>query len=383
MSLVEYFSRYEKILRPKINLLPAKKAVSFFTKGRKTFLEKFINETPSRSISLPENLKIKLWDIEFNCPLFNAAGMFKNGKGYELCAAQSAGAFLAGTSTPIPRQGNKKEGIVHPFAAYPKSHAASNWMGLPNEGCEIVAKRLSMLSKKRGCPIGISLAASPNQEESLAMQGLIEGLKMFDKAGVDFIEINESCPNVTHNTSISEKELDAGEEILSKSIDISLMRRLEHINDKFLKNRRRNLPVILKLSTDIDRKTLVALLDIMLAMNYDGVNLGNTSTDYNACRTMIDKSEHRVFDYFVETFGGGISGAPLKQKSFDLSSFAAEYLKHYPPNREFNVIRTGGIERYEDITASQERGIVLFQWFTGYFENFSYYGHSIYSKFFK
>jgi hypothetical protein len=48
----------------------------------------------------------------------------------EVAARQGAGGWLAGSTTARPRAGNAGT----PFVPYPRSGAASNWLGLPNPG---------------------------------------------------------------------------------------------------------------------------------------------------------------------------------------------------------------------------------------------------------
>ena len=100
-------------------------------------------------------------------------------------------------------------------------------------------------------------------------------------------------------------------------------------------------------------------------------------------REMINKSERKLFDYFTKTFGGGFTGEPLKEMSLELASRAVEYVKDGPPKQEFHVIRTGGISEWKDIKDSERAGILLNQWFTGYFEKFAEQGHDVYKNLFK
>lgn len=44
-----------------------------------------------------------MWGIKFRNSLYNSAGMFKNGEGYDLVSKIGAGAYLGGTSTHNPR----------------------------------------------------------------------------------------------------------------------------------------------------------------------------------------------------------------------------------------------------------------------------------------
>lgn len=338
-----------------------------YTYGRKFFLKKLVSENP-KQVEIDSQLKTTLWDIQFKSPLFNAAGMFKNGDGYHLACLQSAGAFLAGTVTPKPKIGNIKKGIKHPFLPYPNSLSSSNWMGLPNPGFKIVIQKLNKITKVKDVPIGLSLAADGTSLPELEV--LCEVLAETENSIVDFVELNESCPNVEHS------------EINYSKLDENLIKRLEYVSDRFLKKRKRNLPLILKLSTDFDPKFVPELIDNLIEMQFDGINFGNTSTDYKSLKHHIHPLEQDSFDFFVNTFGGGISGRPLQNKSYALTQVAAEYLKQKNPSREFHIIRTGGIFELQDIQASQQIGVSLFQWFTGYFENFAKFGHKLYQNFF-
>jgi len=369
LTLVETIARLEKYSRkllPKLNNSIAAKA---FSSGRKIFISLFYSDDINYKIDPPESLKIKLWDIEFRSCLFNAAGMFKNGEAYYLTYKQGAGAYLAGTTTSNERIGNIKNNILHPFVAYPNSGAASNWMGLPNSGNEKVAKSISQLEKFKGFPLGISLSLSPQVPIDSAMKDLIAGMEMFSQAGVDFIELNESCPNVPHSNSGRYPLLD------SNMID-----RLSIISDKFLKKRDRNLPVIVKFSCDTSTELLPELLSVIADLQFDGVNFGNTSTDYDFAKEFISPKDISLYNYFTSTFGGGISGKPLKEKSLSLSALAVDFVKKMNTKREFHIIRTGGIFDENDINLSSSYRILLNQWFTGYFDAFSKYGHHLYER---
>lgn len=372
MTLAETISRLEKYSRKLLPRLNNSVSTRIFSTGRKYFLKLFYSDNISYYISPPESLKIKLWDIEFRSGLFNAAGMFKNGEAYYLTYKQGAGAYLAGTTTSNERIGNIKNDILHPFTAYPNSGAASNWMGLPNSGNEKVAKAISQFEKFKGFPIGISLSPTPQIPANTTMKELIAGMELFSKAGVDFIELNESCPNLPH-TSSSKFPL----------LDTRLIDRLSIVSENFLKKRNRNLPVIVKFSCDTSLELLPELLSIIADLQFDGVNFGNTSTDYDHSREFISEKDIGLFDYFTSTFGGGVSGKPLKQRSLSLSASSIDLISKMKIKREFHVIRTGGIFDENDLYASSHYNIFLNQWFTGYFEAFSKYGHKLYDKIYK
>lgn len=372
MTICELLAKVDYRLRPLIiNNFP-KFGVHMYSLTRKFFLNALAAESFDGKKEIPTSKSKVLWGIKFNTPLFNAAGMYKNGEGYNTVYHQGAGAFLCGTATANKREGNIKNGVKHPFISYPVSESASNWMGLPNYGFEALARKVQNIDKKDGCPIGVSISPDPSEEPSVAVQGVIDGLRIFQDTQADFIEINESCPNVPHRCDIDDSGLDK-----------LLVKRLERISNKFISNRTRNLPLIIKFSNDTSLELVPKLMKLLIDLNFDGVNFGNTSTDYDYIRTQLKKRDIETFEYFVGTFGGGVSGAVIKDKSLKLCAEAAEYLSSNKPNREFHIIRTGGVQNIEDIEKSEEIGVSLNQWYTGYFEAFAANGHNLYSELFK
>lgn len=357
-------ARLENKLRPLLTLLPPKFAISKYSQGRLAFLEKLKKEIPLETYSPPPEMARNLWGINFLSPIMNAAGMFKNGECYKMVVRQGAGAYLGGTGTWNSRKGNEREGIYLPFVPYQNSHSASNWLGLPNDGDKINSQRAAKLELIAGTPLGWSVMGSPDYNEEEKLRYLVSGMRLYEDAGVDFLEMNESCPNIEYGNRQ----------------DGDLVSRLKYVKEYFLDERKRRLPVIVKFSNDTEVAQVPALLDLLFELGYDGVNFGNTSTKYSQQRKKISPRERKMFDFFTKTFGGGISGRPLKETSLALASRAVEYLKAGPPSQEFHVIRTGGIESWKDIQESEQAGISLNQWFTGYFENFAKYGHDAYKR---
>ncbi len=362
-------ARLDYRLRPLITKLPAKWVVSLYSQSRLDFLDLLNMEEEIKRVEAyfpPENLSRTLWGIKFRLPLMNAAGMFKNGECYLLAVAQGAGAYLGGTGTWNARRGNEKHGISLPFAPYPRSHAASNWLGLPNDGDEANSERILWLKQINGCPLGWSVMGSPDLEGEGKLKCLVRGMRLYGKR-VDFLEINESCPNTAHG----------------RPQDDDLVNRLRYVKEHFLDERSRRLPVIVKFSNDTEIEQVPPLLDLLFEFGFDGVNFGNTSTDYGDMRAKIHPKERRLYDFFTKEFGGGVSGAPLKERSLALAASAVEYHRAGPPAHEFHVWRTGGIENRKDIDESDRAGIAMNLWFTACFDKFARYGHNLYRELFK
>jgi dihydroorotate dehydrogenase len=340
--------------------------VNAYSRGRIPFLDAFYNARP-KAVVPPASMEVKAWNLTFRSPIMNSAGMFKNGEGYEAMYRQGAGAYLAGTTTTYPRQGNEKDGLRGAFAPYPRSGSASNWLGLPNKGHEAVAKNIADLPRYEKFPIGISVMTAPESHGLKAVEELIEGMKLYEQAKVDFIEMNESCPNAGHDHSMDD-----------------LQDRLTEVSRKFLEQRSYTLPVIVKFSNDTDIAQLPSLLDMLRTLGFDGVNFGNTSTQYAKHRETIHPSEQALFDHFAQQYGGGVSGRPLAQSSMELATKAVQYCTETSErfSKEFHVLRTGGIESFSDVRKSQEAGVSLCQWYTGYFEAFAHHGHRLYKHFY-
>lgn len=369
----EIIAKLDHLARPVLTSLAPQTATQIYSSGRNVFLSAFFAEKPPH-VELAEELTRKLWDIEFRCGLINAAGLFKNGEGYQLSYRQGAGGYLAGTTTAHKRLGNSRNGVHKPFAPYPNSHAASNWLGLPNDGHAAVAKRLSDFPHHVGFPIGASLMTAPESTGEQALEELVEGMQLYDRAGVHFLEMNESCPNVPHGTGNGGANFEASFEAMSE--------RLEYISTKFLKKRLRHLPVVVKFSTDTAPNDIPRLIDTLVTLGFDGMNIGNTSTEYAKHRTTIARADHAVYDYFTQTFGGGVSGKPLSASSLNLVRIAKEHLESVKPYKEFHIIRTGGVDSLPDIKESHAAGASLCQWYTGLFERFAENGHSLYKRLF-
>lgn len=366
---VVVLARWERRLRPLLTRLPRSWAVRLASAGRRRFSAALARCHPATQRSVPAGLGVTLWHgLRFRAPLINAAGMFKNGGGHALALAQGAGGYLAGTTTAQPCSGNRVRGIEQPFVPYPRSGAASNGLGLPNDAHATVAQRLSRLPRVAGFPLGASLALDARRAGSFEqrMADLVRGMHAYEAAGVDFLELNESCPN-TGDSGVSWEQLDA---------------RLRAYQRGFLAQRGRPLPVVVKLSCDTPARGVERLVRALIEYGFDGVNLGNTSVDYACHRRVIDAREHRLYDHFTSTFGGGVSGRPLRDEMLDLVR-AAVRARVASGAEAFAVIATGGIETAGDIAAAQAAGASLCQWYTGYFENLGRNGHALYQRIYR
>lgn len=365
MSAVERFASLEHRLRGVVSALPPAMAVRLFSAGRTAFAKRFAGDVPSEHFQPPANLGVSALGLSFRLPLWNAAGMFKGGEAYDVVVAQGAGAYVAGTTTSRVRAGNVRDGVKWPAVPYAYSHASSNWMGLPNAGHRAVASRLEKLARVPGCPIGASVSAEPGLDPDVALDELVDGVQMYADAGVDYIELNESCPNVPGHTN-------------HEALDADLLRRLDVIASRVLSQRRRHLPVVVKFSNDTSVEQMPGVVNALHERGFNGIIIGNTSTRYAEHAAMIDARDRALYDHFTSMYGGGISGAPLRAASLALCGVALAARSACGAESTFEVIRCGGVAGAEDIAASAAIGVRLNQWYVGYFEAFGRVGHRVY-----
>ncbi len=104
-----------------------------------------------------------------------AAGVDKNALSLPFWESMGFDFVVVGTVTAMPQKGNPN-GMISPFY---------NNLGLPNDGIEVVLKRIRDF--KRNSTMLITLSVDPY---------LIYTLDNYDLEGVDIIEWNLSCPNI-------------------------------------------------------------------------------------------------------------------------------------------------------------------------------------------
>ncbi len=160
--------------------------------GRQLFISKFASEKPDiKAIEVPESLENRISDLVFRSPLINSGCMFKSGNPnfYQRAFLQGAGGIVFETITPNPRKGNIVKGIRWPFLRLPETGIAINFMGLLNDGAKANAKRLESLPNYENFPIGVNIAADPEESYfDIKMADLTTSMRLFEKAGADFIK---------------------------------------------------------------------------------------------------------------------------------------------------------------------------------------------------
>lgn len=132
------------------------------------------------------DLSIQLGRLALPNPITVASGTFGYAREMESFVDLSRlGGVIPKTVTPQPRQGN------HPWRTIETCGGMLNSIGLDNDGIDAFCEHHLPYLATIGCPVIVSIAA-PSSEEYARMAAQLSGLD-----GVDAIELNISCPNVS------------------------------------------------------------------------------------------------------------------------------------------------------------------------------------------
>ena len=278
------------------------------------------------------SLQREVFGLNFPNPVGLAAGLDKNCEQYNLLSDYGFGFIEVGSLTPEPQPGNPKPRIFR----IPKDKAIVNRMGINNKGVRHAIARIQ--SDPPSCIISASIARNT---KSTSDQEVIRDYRtafslLYDF--VDMITVNISCPNVEGMSSLEEVSF------LSEVLDELLSLRLCY--DKYK-------PVLVKVSPDIEPEQLDNILDYCMMSGIDGVVATNTTRS----RAGLSVHPQKISDIG----NGGLSGAPLYNKSIQM----VRHIKEYTGGR-LPIVGCGGIMTPEQAAEMLDAGASLIQVYTGF-----------------
>ena len=281
--------------------------------------------------------------LRMSSPIILAAGANKSGEALPNFHALGLGGISVGSVTSTSRLGNPHRPRV---SLLEQDFAMQNAMGLNNPGVDIVASRVDhalAACHKHAMVLGLSVAETPEIED---MDERIDDLLIsFRKAykAADYIEINASCPNTGTN------RMDEEIAYLSKLLEaVSRVR-------KSLVPRK---AVFLKLSPDMNARTLEQVLDIVDSNNLTGLVLFNTFPSSKARFLKLSSNENDLLPLSESGHKGGISGKPLYQNTLP----AVQFIKKALPN--LSIMACGGVDHGAKVLELLEAGADAVQCYT-------------------
>lgn len=280
-------------------------------------------------------LETEFLGMKFRNPVGMAAGFDKNGEVFNQFSDFGFSHIEVGTVTPKAQPGNDRPRSFR----IPADKGLINRMGFNNLGVDALVEKLEK-KRRKGLIIGGNIGKNtptPNAEAVSDYETCFRSLYGY----VDYFVVNVSCPNITDLHELQDQ--DGLEAILHRLSDVR-------------KEMDRYVPVLLKISPDLNNRQIDTSLEMVEKYGIDGIVATNTTINRKNLSTSPGK---------IQSIGnGGMSGAPLTARSLEVVQYIASKTKGKLP-----IIGVGGIMSAQDALNMLEAGASLIQVYTGFIYN--------------
>ena len=294
------------------------------------------NYIPNNKIPANSLVETEIFGKKISNPIGLAAGFDKDAEVYNSFYKLGFGFVEVGTITPLKQYGNPKPRVFR----LEEDEALINRLGFNNSGGNRVSSRI-----KSNPPNGLfGINIGPNKDTKNRVEDYLIGLRKFYNLA-DYLTVNISSPNTENLRSFhNSNELS---ELLSE---------IEN-EKKILKS---NIPIIVKISPDIDDNDVEKISELLLKYNISSVIISNSTDSNRENLKNINKLEK-----------GGLSGKPLEVKSNLLINKFFKILRN-----KIKIIGVGGVDSGKSAYEKIINGANLVQLYTG----MVYQGPNIASK---
>lgn len=275
-------------------------------------------------------LTVKALGLEFPGPLGLAAGFDKDAQAYEALGAFGFGHVEIGTVTGQAQPGNPGPRLFRLI----RDRAIINRMGFNNQGSEVAAARLRGRASG-GVILGVNIGKTkvvPEDEAAADYVASTERLAQY----ADYLVVNVSSPNTPGLRNLQAVE--------------PLRPLLTAVREAADRAGARRVPLLVKIAPDLADQDIDAVAGLALELGLDGIIATNT--------TIGREGLHSDPALAGET--GGLSGAPLKQRSLEVLRRL-----HARVGDRLVLISVGGIEDADDVWERVRAGATLVQGYTG------------------
>jgi dihydroorotate dehydrogenase len=270
-------------------------------------------------------LRQNLLGLDFPHPLGMAAGFDKDGEVPDALLDLGFGFVEVGTVTPRPQPGNPRPRLFR----LPEHAALINRLGFNSAGHEAVHRRLA--ARPRRGIVGVNVGA--NRDSPDRVGDYVAGVRRFADVA-DYLVVNISSPNTPGLRDLHE----AGD--LARLLEAVVAAR---------EGVRRRVPLLLKVSPDLDMAGLAAVIRIARDTGVEGLILTNTTT-----------GREGVTGHPLAGEAGGLSGRPLFARSTALLAKARRLA-----GRRLVLVGAGGVDSAETAFAKILAGADLVELYTG------------------
>ncbi len=274
---------------------------------------------------------VEVMGLKFPNPVGLAAGLDKNGEAIDGLAALGFGFIEIGTVTPRPQPGNPKPRMFR----LPEARAIINRMGFNNHGVAALVENVKR-ARYRGI-LGINIGKNADTPIERAADDYLACLDAV-YAHASYVTVNISSPN-TRNL----RELQGAD-----ALD-ALLAQLKQRQNELAQTHGRYVPIALKIAPDLDSEQIAAIAELLRRHRMDAVIATNTTLARDQVANLAHGQE-----------AGGLSGAPLREKSTAVIRELARLLQEEVP-----VIGVGGILCGADAREKISAGAKLVQVYTG------------------
>jgi dihydroorotate dehydrogenase len=263
-----------------------------------------------------EDDPVELMGLRFPNPVGLAAGLDKDAAHVAALASLGFGSIEVGTVTPLAQPGNVPPRLFR----LPQAQAIINRMGFNNQGVASLATRLS--HRPKATIVGVNIGRNAQTPNANALDDYVACLRAVYTLA-DYVTINVSSPNTRDLRSLQSSD--------------ELSRLLAGIDSA-----RAAL-------TDQSGHRLPRLADVVMAHNMDAILATNTTLSRVSVQGVCHAAE-----------GGGLSGAPLRDRSTEVVRRLATHVAGHLP-----VIAAGGILNGHDAVEKLSAGASMVQLYTG------------------
>ena len=276
----------------------------------------FLRMVKNRNFVTDPVIQQEIFGRTFQNPVGLGAGFDKNGQYITAMPTMGFGFTEIGTVTPIPQDGNPKPRLFRLI----EDQSIQNAMGFNNKGSDYMLQRLEELYFF-DYPLGINIGKNKVTPEEEALKDYEILFKSFKNYG-DYIVINISSPNTPGLRDLQNENFIKAIFKMAKKITTQ--------------------PVLLKIAPDMEAQDAIALCKAAVDAGAAGIIATNTTIDYSLT------SHAKDF--------GGISGALLTEKSYELFKAVAKELYG-----KTLLISVGGIDSAEEAYRRIKAGASLVQ----------------------
>ena len=279
----------------------------------------------------PPACPVRVMGLDFANPVGLAAGLDKHAEHVDALAALGFGFLELGGVTPHPQPGNPRPRLFR----IPEAQAIINRYGLNSVGVDEFVANLSRFSKK--CVIGVNIGKNKDTPNEKATDDYVVCLEKL-YAHVDYVTLNISSPN-----TVGLRDLQ------SAAYLEHLVKRVKQKREQLREKHGRQVALALKIAPDLDDAQIREIADVARREGIDGIVATNTTV----ARADVEHYANGMQE-------GGLSGAPLRERSTRVVKVLAEALKGEMP-----IIGVGGILTGADAVEKINAGASLVQILSG------------------